>query len=183
MSDSPLEVWLTFAGPINNESCNRLFQGFSIVSRPTLKRAHLLIQSAGGIVGDGIAMYNFIRNLPFEVVTYNAGAIESIAVVAYLAGKVRKVSKNAFFMLHKTRTNITSATAANLRAKADSLELSDTNTEVILRALKIPEQHWHDHREGELFVSAEHAVEWELAHEYGDFTPTAGQMLLNLNSL
>jgi ATP-dependent Clp protease protease subunit len=103
MDSKPIsEAWLTFAGFIDNQACNRLFGHIGQIIQAKLSRIHLLIQSGGGIVGDGIAMYNVLSRLPIEVVTYNAGAAESIAVLPYLAGKTRRVSKNATFMIHRS---------------------------------------------------------------------------------
>ena len=171
---SPTDVWLSFAGQIDNHLCGRLFQQLAIAVQNRVAHLHLLIQSAGGFVGDGVAIHNVLLNLPIQVTTYNAGAVESIALLPYLAGKIRRVSKNATFMLHKTSCPPLpiGAPAKVLRAKADDSDLHDKNVEETLRGvLKLPDAKWAIHAERDLLISATEAVEYGLAHEVADFKP------------
>ena len=45
---------------------------------------HLLFQSNGGTVGDGLCLYNFFRSLPISLTFYNTGSVASVAAIAYL---------------------------------------------------------------------------------------------------
>ncbi len=167
------EVWLTFAcNLLDNQACARLFNRLNEAVKMGFARIHLLIQSSGGVVGDGIAMHNYILRLPVEVVTYNIGGVESVAVLPYLAGKLRRVSKNATFLIHPTTCGMTRATADQLRAKANDSDIYDANVEEILRAfLKMPESKWAVHATGDLLLSAKDALDFGMAHEISDFTP------------
>jgi ATP-dependent Clp protease protease subunit len=177
------EAWITFAGGIDNQACVRLFNQFTLAVQHKFARLHLLIQSAGGVVGDGIALHNLLLRLPIEVVTYNIGAVESIAVLPYLAGKVRRVSKTATFMLHRTAPLMTErATAERLRARAEDSDIYDNNVEEILKAflVKMPETKWAIHQTRELLISAQDALEFGMAHEISDFTPAPGAPLVSV---
>jgi ATP-dependent Clp protease protease subunit len=44
-----------------------------------------LVQSTGGFVGDGIAIYNYLRNVPIEIIAYNGGMVSSIAVLVFIS--------------------------------------------------------------------------------------------------
>lgn len=46
-----------------------------------LQRVHIAFHSNGGGIGEGIALYNLSRALPFDHILYN---VSSIAVVAFL---------------------------------------------------------------------------------------------------
>jgi ATP-dependent Clp protease protease subunit len=183
VSPVPKEAWLTFATPqINNEACSRLFGTMAQIVHNGFTRIHLLIQSSGGFVGDGIAMYNLLRNLPVEIVTYNGGAVESIAVLPYLAGKVRRASKTATFMIHRTGCTLPSrATAEDLKAKVEQFDVLDRNSEEILRLhLTMPDDKWAIHAARDLLISAQEAKEFGIAHEIADFAPIAGAPLVNI---
>jgi ATP-dependent Clp protease protease subunit len=177
------EVWLTLAGVINNDACHRLFDQLAQATQHNVVRIHLLIQSAGGVPGDGIAMYNLLTRLPIEVITYNAGAVESVAVLPYIAGKVRRVSSNATFLIH--RVAITSPgvrdTAPELRSRAEDCDIHDANIDEVLRGLlKMPDEKWAIHKTKDLLVTAMDAIDFKLAHEVAYFEPVPGAPLINI---
>lgn len=167
------EVWQIFAGEINNAAFSRLAAHLAGAKQANMARIHLLIQSAGGFVGDGIAMYNLLLNLPVDVASYNAGSVESIALLPYLAGKRRLVSQSATFLIHKTHVQVPGrATGSVLAAAAEAADLHDQNVEAVLRRhLSMPEAKWKVHGERDLLVSATEAVEYGIAHEIADFKP------------
>jgi ATP-dependent Clp protease protease subunit len=153
------------------------------VTQSKIPRVHLLIQSAGGFVGDGIAMYNFLNRLPVELVTYNGGAVESIAVLPYLAGKVRRASKTAVLTMHKTISGVSTKgePATQLRAKADNADLHDSNVEQILRLyLKMPDSKWEVHAARDLLIPTEDALNFAMIHEVADFAPPQGTPHYNI---
>jgi ATP-dependent Clp protease protease subunit len=145
-------------------------------------KANLLIQSAGGAVGDGIAIYNYLRYLPIEIVTYNAGAVESIAVLPYLAGRIRRASRHAVFMLHKTVwPNPAPLGAMELSIRAEASRLHDANVEAILRSeISLPDEKWTTHNTSDLVIGAPDAVDYRLVHEIADFRPPHGAPLINI---
>lgn len=101
-----------------------LANGINIATQQGAKRVHLLFQSSGGSVGDGIFLHNFFKNCPIDVAVYNAGTVASIGVVAFLGAKTRIVSKHATFMVHPS-TNAPQPvnTADRLKAVVESLRL------------------------------------------------------------
>lgn len=177
-----VEVWLTFAGMIDNVASGRLFGVLQQVIQVQGTKVHLLIQSAGGIVGDGVAMYNFLRHLPIELTTYNAGAVESIAVLPYLAGKVRRANDHATFMVHKTAFPLQApAGAMELSVRAEASRLFDENVEAILRSeITLPDEKWATHKTSDLVFNATDAMTYKLVHEIADFKPPRGAPLLNI---
>lgn len=58
------------------------------------------IHSGGGSVYDGLAIYNYLKNLPNEVNTYSSGLVASIASVIFLAGKERVINNTDNFLIH-----------------------------------------------------------------------------------
>jgi ATP-dependent Clp protease protease subunit len=140
-----------------------------------VKSVHLVFQSQGGGIGEGIYLHNLFQTLPFELTAYNSGSVTSIAVVAYLGAKRRKVSKYAFFMIHRTQTTTTAANTQTVKAFAESAVLFDKNTEAILRKhINMPPEKWAHFDHNDLWFSAEDAVKYGLADEIAEFSPPPG---------
>lgn len=176
------EVYATLAGMVNEYMVQKVFQGFTTAMSNHVQKIHLLIQSMGGNVGDGIAIYNFLTHLPIEVIAYNGGSVQSIAVLAFLGAKKRKVSKTATFMLHRSHfSGGVPATSHELKAIAESLALDDARTQIILRAhIRMPEDQWIVHENASLFLSADKSIEYGIADEIADFAPPPGATIFNV---
>ncbi len=58
------------------------------------------ISSLGGSAISGITIYNYLKTLPFPVITRNIGTVESSAMLLYLAGSHRTSADTAKFMIH-----------------------------------------------------------------------------------
>jgi ATP-dependent protease ClpP protease subunit len=74
---------------------------------PTGSRKHdrlfLLLNSTGGSLDDGFALYNLIRlyeAFKIEVVTVNMGMVASVANVIFMAGARRIATPHSFFHFH-----------------------------------------------------------------------------------
>jgi ATP-dependent Clp protease protease subunit len=175
------EVFATFIGVVDQSSLQRIFAAFAVATASKVRHLHLLFQSTGGSVADGVCLYNVLRHLPIEISLYNSGTVASIGAVAYLGAKVRKTSASATFMLHRTQASPMGATAERLQAIGKSISLDDQRTEAILRKhLKMPDDLWDVHRVADLWLSAEEAVKYGLATEIGDFAPPFGTQVFNV---
>jgi hypothetical protein len=53
------EVWALFGGIIEQASVSRFFAGFTAAAANQVGHIHLLFQSTGGTVSDGVCLYNF----------------------------------------------------------------------------------------------------------------------------
>ncbi len=158
-----------------------MFQGFTAVINNGGKHVHLLVQSTGGFIGDGVALYNFFRALPIDLTVYNVGQISSVAVVTYLGAKKRKVSANATFMLHRAYSSPQAAGSERLQSAADGLTLDDQRLEAILRQhITLADDKWAAHKLAEIWFSAQDAVKAGISDEIADFAPPAGMPLFNV---
>jgi ATP-dependent protease ClpP protease subunit len=99
---TPPEVYAVFCGNLDQASVGRIMLGVTTAIANRVPRLHLLFQSSGGLVGDGVCLYSFFRGLPLPLTIYNVGSVSSIAALAYLGAEERKVSAHATFMLHRT---------------------------------------------------------------------------------
>lgn len=82
---------------------------------------NLHINSPGGNVFDGIAIYNALKSHPARVVVDVDGVAASIASVIAMAGNEIRIADNAMMMIHDPYT-VSVGNAAELRKSADLLE-------------------------------------------------------------
>jgi ATP-dependent protease ClpP protease subunit len=68
------------------------------------ERINIHINSPGGYVDDGLAMFNTIKNSKKEIHTYNNGLTASMASVIMLAGQYRHFPTTSLFHLHSAST-------------------------------------------------------------------------------
>lgn len=85
------------------------------------KKINLRINSPGGLVFDGMAIYNAIARHSAEVTTYIDGLAASIASVIALAGKRVVIAENAMMMIHDPWSYAV-GNSAQLRKEADVLD-------------------------------------------------------------
>lgn len=78
-----------------------------------IKTINVRINSPGGSVFDGTAIYNTLRNHGAKIVTHNEGAALSIASLIFMAGDERRMAKNGYLMIHDP--------AGAVRGKADDM--------------------------------------------------------------
>jgi len=181
----PAVVYASFAGTIDQQSLSRLFANFAAAMQRGATTVHLLFQSTGGTIDDGIALYNFIRALPISLHVYNSGAVQSVGVLAYIAARHRHVSAQGSFMIHKTGVGAgavpTGTTADQIKPIQASLLADDARVEAILKAhTTIPAQMWAQHERGNVAFNAQEAVNFGIAEDISEFVVPPGNQLFNI---
>jgi len=71
-----------------------------LMQRENPDMLYFLFSSSGGNVDPAIALYNFLRALPVEIVMHNTGNIDSIGNIVFLAADTRYASVHSSFLLH-----------------------------------------------------------------------------------
>lgn len=84
------------------------------------------INSPGGDVFDGLAIYNLLANSDREIITQVDGMAFSAASYIFMAAKTRRMAENGFLMIHEA-WSVAIGTADEMRARAAALEeISDS---------------------------------------------------------
>lgn len=86
-----------------------------------VKEISIYINSYGGDVSEGLAIYNALKRHKAKVTTYCDGFACSIASVIFMAGDERIMNESSLLMIHNAWTYAT-GNAAELRKQADDLE-------------------------------------------------------------
>lgn len=85
-------------------------------------RINVHIDSYGGSVSEGWAIYNALKNHPAKVVTYGDGFVASAALYPFMAGEERYASNLSAYYFHQVMVSA-SGYAEDLRAAANDAEL------------------------------------------------------------
>jgi ATP-dependent Clp protease protease subunit len=176
------EAWFTLSGDVNSDMVHRVFESVAAMAADGIDTAHILVQSNGGYVSDGLCLYNFLANSPVEFVMYNGGAVASIAVIVFLAGKRRYASDTARFMVHKSHATASPGARPDaLNIIVEGLRADDARTEAILRRhiVLTPEQ-WAIHQYSDLHLTSRDARTARMIDALSDFAPPKGARLSNI---
>jgi len=100
------------------------------------RRAQVFINSPGGSVADGLAIYNQLRRHPGGVDTHVDGLAASAASIVFLAGEKRTMARNSRLMIHRAHT-LSAGNASDFRKTAAVLESHDEMlTDIYASAMK-----------------------------------------------
>ncbi|MGN1097751.1 MAG: head maturation protease, ClpP-related [Clostridia bacterium] len=97
------------------------------------KSLNIYINSGGGNVFAGIAIYNMLKRHKGFKTVYVDGLAASIASVIALAGDRIVIPSNAFLMIHKPYSNLDAANADECRKMAADLDIIETGIMNIYR--------------------------------------------------
>ena len=177
----PAEVYAVFCAGIDQASVQRIFAAVATASQNKVQHIHLLFQSTGGSVADGVCLYNFLKTAPIPITLYNVGSVQSVAAIAYLAAQERKVSARATFVFHRVTGTAQAAKAGLLKTVAESVVIDDVRIESIMKEhIQMGEEKWATLDHGDLWFTAEDALKAKIADEIGEFSPPPGKPIFNL---
>lgn len=186
MSEEPVisekEAWYTLSGDVNSDMVHRVFEAVSGMTEDGIDTAHILVQSNGGYVSDGLCLYNFMANSPVKFVMYNAGAVASIAVILFLCGSRRYASETARFMVHKSHATASPGARPDaLNIIVEGLRADDARTEAILRKhVELTPEQWAVHQYSDLHLTSRDAKVAGMVSDIADFAPPKGARLHNI---
>jgi len=101
-------VYVSFSAEINVKTTESLIAVMSNLANLGVRQVYLILNTPGGFVANGLNLYNMLQGMPFELTTHNAGNVDSIGNVIFLAGTIRYATSNATFMFHGVGFDITS---------------------------------------------------------------------------
>ena len=111
------------------KSTKKLFHAIDQKIAAGVSRIHLLINTPGGTVAEGIAVYNYLRGAPVEVITHNFGTVDSIGTIIFCAGEKRLCVPHARFLMHPVAANF-----------SGELQLGEQGLQERLEGLKVDQE-------------------------------------------
>jgi ATP-dependent protease ClpP protease subunit len=157
-----------------------------LANYPNVKQINIYINSYGGSVFEGTAIYSQLRRHPAQKTVYVDGFACSVASVIAMAGDKVIMPKNTMMMVHNI-WNVAIGNATQLRKAADDLDvIMEGNRQAYLEKSngKITEEKLVELLEAESWLTADQCIEYGFADEIlakeADLTE-AKQMLQKMN--
>lgn len=141
-----------------------------LAKHPNAKEITIYINSLGGSVMEGIAIYNQLRRHPAHKTVRIDGFACSIASVIAMAGDTIIMPKNTVMMIHNAWT-IAMGNSAELRKAADDLEIiNQASRQAYLDKAgdKLSEEKLTELLDAETYLTAMQCMELGLIDSYGD---------------
>lgn len=176
--------WLNWEMKQSETSANYFRE--ELAKYPDAKQINVYINSYGGSVFEGTAIYSQLRRHPAQKTVYVDGFACSIASVIAMAGDKVVMPKNTMMMVHNM-VNIVAGNATQLRKAADDLDtIMEGNRQAYLQKSngKISEEKLIEILDAETWLTAEQCLQYgfadELLEKEADLTE-AKQMLQKMN--
>ncbi|MGL5765658.1 MAG: head maturation protease, ClpP-related [Sarcina sp.] len=120
---------------------------------------NVYINSYGGEVAEGLAIYNSLKRHKAKVKTYCDGFACSIASVIFMAGDERIMSTASLLMIHNAWT-YTAGNANELRKQAEDLDIiTQASINAYMESVNISEEEVKELLDNETWLSSQLAVE------------------------
>jgi ATP-dependent Clp protease protease subunit len=128
-------------------------------------RIDVYLNSYGGEVAEGLAIYNALRRHKAKVVTHCEGFAASIASVIFLAGDERVMCDSSLLMIHNAWT-YAAGDAQALRKQADDLEkITQASVEAYKAHSSLSEEEIKALMDAETWILPAEALEYGFATE------------------
>jgi ATP-dependent Clp protease protease subunit len=166
--------------PINDFVANAVIaQLLFLQMEDPKKEIHIYVNSPGGSVTDGMAIYDTINFVKCEVVTYCVGLAASMATVLVAAGTKGKryALPNSRLMLHQPTGGAGGQTADISIAAKEILRWKKTLNEVLAEKTGQPIERIEKDSDRDFYLSAEDAKEYGLVdHVISSHSAPAAEM-------
>lgn len=126
------------------------------------------INSYGGEVAEGLAIYNLLKSYPGEVTTICDGFACSAASVVFMAGTKRIMPRSSLLMIHNAWT-WASGDADDLRKAADDLEkITQPSVEIYTSVSNLDTDEIKAMMDAETWIDADEALDFGFATEISE---------------
>lgn len=154
-----------------------------LASNPDVSQINVYINSYGGDVKEGLAIYNQLDRHPANVTVYIDGFACSIASVIAMAGNEIIMGSNTLMMIHRA-WQFTWGNAKQLRKAADDLEIIDSSsTSSYLKKIdgKLSEEQLNQMLDDETWLTAQQCLEYGLCTKISNSNDDTNAVINELN--
>ena len=149
--------WEWFESDVSSYTLSKEIEGLKV------DKINVFINSYGGEVAEGLAIYNQLRRHKAKVVTYCDGFACSAASVVFMAGDERIMSNASLLMIHNAWSWAAGDSNA-LRKQADDLEaITQASINAYMQHVTITEETLKQMMDDETWISPQDALEMGFA--------------------
>lgn len=142
----------------------------ALAARPNISQINVYINSYGGSVFEGNAIYNQLRRHPAHKTVYIDAFACSIASVIAMAGDEVIMPRNALMMIHNMSMAVFGS-AVELRKAADDLDIINTASRAAYMERagdRLTEERLIEMMDGETWLSAQECIDFGFADRFAD---------------
>ena len=143
-----------------------------------VKKIKVYINSYGGEVAEGLAIYNALKRHPAKVTTYCDGFAASIASVIFMAGDKRIMNESSLLMIHNA-WSWGEGNAEQLRKQADALDkITQASVVAYMSHSNLSEEKIKALMDAETWILPDEALEYGFATAIEKVEKTTARMSL-----
>jgi ATP-dependent Clp protease protease subunit len=162
-------VCIKYFGPIDDERVKKLMATLEQKLKEGIEQFTILISSPGGSVFHGISAYNFLKGIPAEILTYNFGSIDSMAVCLFCAGSKRLCVPHGRFLIHGIGFDVPAGARFDEKTLGERMTNLKNERETICRIIADTTGKKLEDVEQDMFsgitLTSEQAKDYGLVHE------------------
>ncbi|SCB35070.1 ATP-dependent Clp protease proteolytic subunit [Rhizobium multihospitium] len=167
-------AYLYFSQPIDDKSTLSLTNGLIDLRAKGYKVIYLMLNSNGGNISSGIALYHLLCAMDITINTYAISNVDSAAILLFLAGKERVANKESLFAFHSAREDFSNEklNPDEITERSNVLEIdNDRMKEIFKERLTINDKQYGDFFGPQLrFVRPQEALSIGLATRIGEIS-------------
>lgn len=91
---------MSFSAEINANTTESLIAVLANFANQRVQHVYLMLSTPGGVVMNGMNLYNVMRAMPYKLTVHNVGNVDSIGNAIFLAGNERYACPHSTFMFH-----------------------------------------------------------------------------------
>lgn len=153
-----IEKWLGFEG--SEADALSLRDALELIDTPKLT---VRINSMGGSVSEGLAIYNQLNDFKGEVTTVIDGFACSVAAVIFMAGDKRIANEGSLLMIHNAWSNITGDHNDLAKASEDLKKITQPSINIFQSKTNLEEERIVELMDKETWLSSQEAYDYGFA--------------------
>lgn len=168
-------AYIYFGKPINSDTvtslvhaCRTFMSEMDPQGQLLWDHIHVEMASNGGDMVSAFAAYNMLKHMPIRVTTHNLGAVDSAAIMPFLAGERRTASPRSAFFFHESQWTFAAQGALTATTIGDATKWLGTYESMmgaeIAANSKLSEKEVREICQIGTSVTAEQALEMNLIH-------------------
>lgn len=133
-----MSKYLAITGDINTNTYSNALRFVEETLKEGTKDIVIIINSTGGSVDNGFAIYDLIKSINYSHITTIAiGTCASIATILFALGDTRLIAPNAIYVLHSASVRFNNGANMNVADAKELLEDLQKDNERIFSALDV----------------------------------------------
>lgn len=181
------EAHVAFLGHVREETVTEAVTYLNDLASDGIGRVALAMHTIGGELEAGMRLYESLRSMPFQVVTYAVGYVASIGIVIYLAGDERIAGPRCRFQMHRPTVKFSEEAdldIPSLQAQISGLEAHEARVRAVYEDRTHLDRTEIDNLRGSSAnLGAGEAVSHGIAHAVSPYTVPSGHTLKEIGQI